>query len=532
VSGFVTGNREQGSGWRYSAAAIAAWQVLFIALLLAQALTAAIDYDEEQYVAAGFLARHLMLYRDFIYLQSPAEPLLLAAVYDIIGGYYLLTARLVTAALAILVYWLIGVLLRRYGVGQGLSVMLASIVMLSPFLDRPLATARNDILPLALFLGGLLLYLEAPKRRWTWFAAAGFCVGLAVEGKVSYVFAPIGLLVHAACLRPRLPRLGPLAAGIAIAALPGLFYLAAAPDHVWYDLVEYHMTAPFAWYQRQDQAQLLTPGYRLAALGVLLAWGSNASLTMLVVSLAAIRLYQHATDTGPAAAPPGLLGLLLAMAVLVGFQPSPTWPMYYAPVAPLLAALAASMFMRIRTFGPPALVPLLLLIAATPSLPPLGHALAALPGLARPLSWPGIAVHRQAQALARTLGAAGVTGDVATLFPSHVLDTETVRPEFASGPFFFRTADLLPPQRIALLRGASAERLDTLFDAAPPAAIVGGFAAGQWSVEMDDSLRDYALRHGYRPTALEEKELWPSGAWLYLRDTATADSGRHSANPP
>jgi hypothetical protein len=528
----VAENRAGSTGWRHSAAAIAVWQGLFVVLLLAQALTAAIDYDEEQYVSAGVLARHLMLYRDFIYLQSPADPLLLAALYGATGGYYLLTARLVSAALAISVFWLTASLLRRYGVGRGLAVMLASIALLSPFLDRPIATARNDILPLALFLAGLLLYLEAPARGRAWFAAAGLCVGLAVEAKVSYIFAPLGLLAYTAWAPGRLERLAPLAAGIAVAALPGLFYLAAAPDRVWYDLYEYHVTAPGVWYQRQGQTALLTPGYRLAALGVLLGWGSNLSLTLLVVGLAAIRLYQGAVDAKPPAAPPGLLGVLLALAVLSGFQPSPTWPMYYAPVAPLLAALAASMFMRIRVSGPPPLAPLLLVIAAVPALPPLGRALGTVPLLLHPSVWPGVVVHEQAEALARTLRAAGLPGDVATLFPSHVLDAETVRPEFASGPFFYRTADLVPPDRVAELHGASAGGLDTLFAEAPPAAIVGGFAAGQWSVEMDAGLRDYAVRHGYRRVAPDDKALWPDGAWLYLRNTATAESGRAIANPP
>ena len=517
----VQGDRDQGTAGRYHAAAISAWHVVFPLLLLARALTAPIDYDEDQYVAAGLMARHFMLYRDFIYLQPPADPLLLAGLFTLSGSYYLLVARVLTGALSTGVFVLTIALLRRYGAGRGLAVALASIVLLSPFLDRPTATSRNDILPLALFLAGLLLYLDAPQRSRSWLIAAGLCVGFAVEAKISYVFAPLALLLHAAWPRTgRVTHLVPLAAGIAIAALPGLYFLIEAHEGFLFDLLEYHMTAPTAWYLREGEGALLEPGHRLAVLAVLLAWGSNASLALLVAGLAAIRVWQGANDAAPPAAPPGLLGLLLGLAVLVGFQPSPSWPMYYAPVAPLLAALTVSMFVRTRIAGPPDLVPLLLVIAALPALPPLWARATDLVGLARPATWPGLEVHFQAAELRETIRAAGLTGDVATLFPVHVLDDDPVRPEFASGPFFFRTADLVPPDRIARLHGASADSLETLFAASPPAAILGGFAKGQWSVEMDASLDDYARHHGYRPVPLAPGELWPAGTWLYLRDAA------------
>jgi hypothetical protein len=520
----VQRNLEHGTEGRRRDAAISAWQILFVLMLLARALTGAIDYDEDQYVAAGVMARHLMLYRDFIYLQGPADPLLLAGLFSLTGGWYLLTARLLSGVLAAAVFGLTIRLVRRSGAGRGLAAALASMALLSPFLDRAIATTRNDLLPLALFLAGLLLYLEAPQRARGWAVAAGIFIGLAVEAKISYVFAPLALLLQAAWPGTgRVRQLAPLAIGLALAALPGLAYLALAPEGFLFDLIEFHRSGPAAWYLRQGQGGLLDPGHRLAVLTFLLGWGSNASLVLLVAGLAAIRLWQRAPDAAPSTASPGLLGLLLGLAVVVGYQPSPSWPMYYAPLAPLLAALAASMFGRIRPVGPPPLVPLLLVIAALPALPPLWQRIADLPGLLDPARWPGVVVHRQAAAVGDALRAAGLDGEVATLFPIHVLDAEPVMPEFASGPFFFRTADLVPPDRIARLHGTSAEGLEALFAPAPPAAILGGLASGQWPVEMDASLRDYARRHFYRPVPLDIPALWPAGTWLYLRDAAAAE---------
>jgi hypothetical protein len=494
--------------------AIRAWQVLFALMLLARALTGAIDYDEDQYVAAGVLARHLMLYRDFIYLQSPAYALLLAGLFTLTGGYYLLAARALSGMLAITVFGLTVRLLRRYGAGPGLATMLATIALLSPFLDRPVATARNDLLPLALFLGGLLLYLEAPSRPSRWAVSAGCCVGLAVDAKISYVFMPLILLLHAAWPgNGRRRQLIPLTAGLALAALPGLYYLAMTPENFLYDLLEFHMTAPTVWYRRQGVTELLGPGYRLATLALLLSWGANASLVILTAGLVVL-----GRGRGAPAGSSGLLGLLIGAALLAGFQPDVSYPMYYAALAPLLAALAASLYARLILTGP-ALVaaPLLLTLAGLPALPTLWQRLADLPELAHPAIWPGLEVHRQAMALHKMIGAAGLTGDVATLFPTHTLDADPIPREFASGPFVFRTADLLSPARITALHGAGAETIESLFAQDPPAAILGGFASGQWRDEMDASLDDYARRHSYRPISLEGSSLWPAGTWLYLR---------------
>jgi Glycosyltransferase family 87 len=497
--------------------ALVAWQALFVVLLLARALTAPIDYDEDQYVAAGVLAQQFRVYRDFIYLQPPADPWLLAAVFRLIGGYYFLLARLLTFVLAASAFGLTIGLLRRCGAGRLLATLLATIALLSPFLDRPIATTRNDILPLALFLGALLCYLRIPARGWHWPMAAGLLAGLAVEAKISYVFAPVAFLLHAAW-----PGIGgarraiALSAGIAIAALPGLYYLLQSPENFLFDLLEFHRTAPLTWYQRQDEAAILGPFYRLLVLLFLLCRYANASLLLLIVG--GILLRRHA-GASAAAAPIGLLILLLGLAAFVGFQPSPSWPMYYAPLAPLLAALAATYLASLppsRQLLAPA--PILAAIAAVLALPALVQRLADLPVLARPAAWPGLIVHREAAAIHDAVAGAGLTGDVATLFPLRVLDANSIPAAFASGPFFFRTADLVSNAKVAELHGASASSLEAQFAASPPAAILGGLAAGQWPVEMDQSLRDYARRHGYRPVPLDIPDPWPGGSWLYLRE--------------
>ena len=70
-------------------------------------------------------------------------------------------------------------------------------------------------------------------------------------------------------------------------------------------------------------------------------------------------------------------------------------------------------------------------------------------------------------------------GHVATLFPVVVMDANRVLPEFAAGPFFFRSADAYSAEQVAQLRGVGPATLETLFAVSPPAAI-GGRVRSLW----------------------------------------------------
>jgi hypothetical protein len=93
----------------------------------------------------------------------------------------------------------------------------------------------------------------------------------------------------------------------------------------------------------------------------------------------------------------------------------------------------------------------------------------------------------------------GLSGHVATLFPVVVMDANRVLPEFAAGPFFFRSADAYSAEQVAQLRGVGPATLETLFAVSPPAAIVAGFGPFRfkWNPPMDAALIDYARRSGF-----------------------------------
>ena len=69
-------------------------------VLFGAAMSSPISYDEEQYVAGAYFARDLSLYRDFISFQPPPYTWIVAAIFQVFDGWYLLVARVVTWALA------------------------------------------------------------------------------------------------------------------------------------------------------------------------------------------------------------------------------------------------------------------------------------------------------------------------------------------------------------------------------------------------------------------------------------------------
>ncbi len=477
-------------------------------------------HDEDQYVAAGAMARDLRLYAGFVFLQPPLYPLVLAGLYTLFDGQHLLVARLLTFVFAAGSIVLLLRLMTRLGAGLGLATLLAVLVLLSPFVVWPLASARNDAMPFFLLLAGVVLYVEAGAARGGLrLFVAVLLLGAAACTKVSYAFAPaiVGLHLLAVTRRGDLPaRVAWFVLGLGVAAMPALWYLAVATEGFLYGVVTYHVTAPIAWYSWEGRTAELGLGHRLVGLARLLGAGSNLAL-LLVLGWAGLCAARR-RGPPPAGLPARsglLMGGLAAGALVFGFLPSPSWPMYFAPAAPFLAACAALCVARARATpgGASRLLAPGVAIAALPAVPSLVvwiAALAALPALDR---WTGLRATQTAIAVADAMRSAGLEGPVATLYPAHVIDAARVPAVFASGPFFYRTGDLLDPARIARLRGVSPRTLDAALRADPPAAVFGGFDRG-FSDRMDRLLLEWAEREGY-----VEVELGPGvteGARLFV----------------
>jgi hypothetical protein len=74
----------------------------FAVLMAANTMAVPSNQDEQQYVTGAYFARELSLYADFLHLQGPNYPLVLSAVYGLLGSdqFFYLTARVVNFAFA------------------------------------------------------------------------------------------------------------------------------------------------------------------------------------------------------------------------------------------------------------------------------------------------------------------------------------------------------------------------------------------------------------------------------------------------
>lgn len=477
-----------------SPATIAALAVL-AAVLFAGAMAAPAHYDDEQYVAGAYFARHHALYRDFLSLQPPAYTAVVSAVFSLVGGYYYLTAKLITWVLSTGVMILLYSLLRSLGASRSASLVLLAGFLLSPFAMQAMHTGRNDIMPLFLLLAGIRLLIDAeghPNRERVLLFGAGLALGLAAATKLTYVYAgPVAALWLWRRNRAGIAALLLGGGMVALAMLPLLRDL----DLIRFALVDFHQLAPFDWYRAEGRAERLETGNKLGMLLALVIANGNATILAVgglgIGLLVARRL--RAISVPPLPPATGLVGLLLAGAAVFCFLPTPSHPMYFASLAALGCLLAGALSPGIATRARPLLLLAALLPAAPAALSPLGWCMLAL----KPENWTGIGAHRTAGEIATLMAEHRAHGPVATLYPLVALDANAVLLAFATGPFVFRSGHLYPAGRIEALNAIAPHTLETRFAATPPAAIVGGFDS-PWSRPMDAALLDYAAREGYR----------------------------------
>ncbi len=490
--------------WRRPAAVragIAAWAGFCVLLLFCGAMTRPVTYDEDQYVAAAVMAWSHLPYADFAYLQPPLYPLALAPVMALASGWYVLAARTVSFVLALGSGMLLWHLVRRLGAGPMLAMVLLTACLSSPFLIAPLANARNDGLPLLLLLAGLSVHVWAeargnedaraapPALLWAARFAAALLFGLAAETKLSYLFAPAALGVHA-LFAPR-RRLVPALLGVVAATLPAASFLVVAREEFLFGTVHYHLIAPAAWYADAGLSDLLRPWAKLRALADDVSFGGNLTLVSLALGLCLVAMARRRKWKRPGR----MLLALTGGAGVLAFQPAPSWPMYYAALAPLLACCIAHLDRVTTHVAGPARKQVLVLAAALPMVPVLGLQVLELPKLLDRTNWIGFIAHRNAQAVRDAVAANGTRGgQVATLFPLYVIDANPVRLDLATGPFVFRSGASLAPGSPGVLHALTPGTLDAAFDADPPDAVYAGLYADAWPVPMDAPLIAYAER--------------------------------------
>jgi 4-amino-4-deoxy-L-arabinose transferase-like glycosyltransferase len=482
-------------------------------VLFAAAMTGPLDYDEEHYVAGAYFARDLSVYRDFVSVQPPLYTWILSAVLDVVDDWYLLTARLVTWVFGFGACALLYSLLTSCGTGRVGAFALVVGFATSPFTEGPLVETRNDIMPLCFFLAALRLCLGADgefSRSVPRLMLSGLFAALAMAMKYTYVFAaPIlaAVLLYDEHVRREAnsvftaPRTGSFLAGAALGALPLVYSLAVHRDRFVFETLQFHLTAGFDWYQSQGFGEFVTLEHKIRSLPRQVMLRGNASILVIgAVSALAVALssrFRRISRWEPRTI--ALVGLFCGALVFATLAGPGAHAMYFAPVVALGALLAGRVYAAARPGIPPWLTAMLLIISLLPAATAYQRYGARVVRSADLGQWTGVQTHRSAVRIAQMLAQHGVSGHVATLFPVVVMDANRVLPEFAAGPFFFRSADIYSAEQVAQLHGVGPATLETLFAVSPPAAIVGGFGPFRfkWNPSMDAALIDYARRSGF-----------------------------------
>jgi 4-amino-4-deoxy-L-arabinose transferase-like glycosyltransferase len=463
-------------------------------VLVGLALLRPLDHDESQYVAAATLsARGWLPYRDYAYLQTPLQPLLLAPIAWISGSWAWPALRVVNALLGVAAVAGVRRAARVAGSSDSAALIAAALFATCDVLLFSTGTARNDALPAAMLAWALVPMVRGVRGEGSRGSAAlaGLLLSGAAAAKVSYAFPAAAYGMYALVDRRQRPIWIALGA-VPMIALVGLFAV-SLPEQFRFEVFGFPAHAPSEYYIAQGRAWKLGWGIRLLD-----------SLKFLALGPALIAAWLVASDRRPERASPvlgssvgRLLGLLIVAGMLAAVLPAPTWRQYWLPaLVPLFVRLALSW----DAHPPRRAVRVAVAVFACAGLAPSAEAL-----LVAAHGEPIAEAMRQGAAIGAALDREHDTSRVATLSPQFLPAAgRAVDPHFATGPFSFRSHNQLTgPQEMnsALI---SRDRLDTGFVHPPGAILVGG--EGPWTsgdAALDGVLETWAVTHHYRAVPVE-----------------------------
>lgn len=483
-------------------------------LVFARGIQRPLNHDEHQFLSPGaVLARHGALpYRDYPLFHLPNLVFVYAAV-ERLGIDLVLGAKLISIlATCSIIGMLVREAVRRPAFGHpagGLFVAVGGVALLifDPLFSTATGKTWNHEVPTALVFAALLLIGRAGERN-SLFASvlAGLMAGLAVGFRLT--FAPVLVpLALAAFLYP-VPLRRQLAHGIAfglcatVALAPSLYFLCTDREAFLFGNFEFprlrlrdpaneRIQKTVTWWRklRYFAKEIVVPSWPLF-------------LAFFTVAVAPAWAWLRRREGGQLAS--GVLLLTLPFFLLGCFAPSRYQYQHFYVLIPFLALgivyglqCEASSKPKVRLFGSlisvAAIVSILLGINNYRNISP---------------AW-----NKDEWATTRTRSVGGdirkhiAHGKILTLAPTYpLLGGFDIYPEFATGPFAWRSAHLVPAERRRRLHLVAPDDLDMFLASDPPAAILTGY---EDDGDLEKPLVDYARRHGYRFVRVSKRrDLW------------------------
>ena len=467
-----------------------------------------LTHDEHQHVAAGALlaGESLLPYRDFPYFHTPH----LVFVYGWLfraGGWFLLKARAFSAVCAALTA---GVLfaaawhaLRRWNPRARWIGSLSALALLlcNPLFGKASGQAWNHDPSTLCALAGAVLLLAASemKRPMPALLASGVLLGLAVGFRITWAPIALPMLGILAYARRRVVRsLAVFSAGALLGLAPLIWLFAIAPEQTVFNNFEF------------PKVNIL---FRVAT-------GEERTMTVLkkalfflreiirpelaLVALLALAAFVWWRAKNRAGDPLWLLGFvaMIPFALIGSFAPSPLFSQYfYAPVPFAILAGVLALAAAFRE-APPLRPTTSALLAGVIIASAVGaRNFSSVTDLFSPAVWVPIQGHAEAQAMRLA-----PPGRVLTLAPLPALEAGfAIYPAFSTGPFAWRVARFVAPERRARLHLVSPDELESYLRGDPPAALLLGYEK-----KSEKLLATYATTHGYlqRPFTADGMTLW------------------------
>ena len=493
---------------------------LACAFVFFRAMDRDLNHDEHQFLApAALLSREgLLPYRDYPLFHLPNLVFLYGAL-DRVTGRLLLSAKLLSAACtAAIVALCFLTATRRARAARPLERWLFGCGALVLFLSDPLTVFSacgktwNHELPAFLTVAALLCHLAAARRdSLLCMAASGVAIGLAIGTRLT--FAPLAVpfalfpLLQLLPMRRRLAHSATFTLATIAACAPSLWFLFTDREAFLFGNLEFprlrlldpentRIRQTMTWWRkvRYFAKEIIVPSWPLflgyIVLGVRPGWawlrrrgaGGQANALLLCVlpfvllgCFAPSRYqYQHYFIFAP----------LLVLGVVFGATSDPGANARRRIIAVSLAAvsLLSLLITSLREEG----------AASFAWLGRIGRPAEWFPAKMRSL---GLAIHQLAP-----------TGKVLTLAPTWVLEGGgRIYPEFATGPFAWRSAEFAAPERRRGLKLVAPADLEAFLQNDPPAAILTGVEAEK----LEKPLIAWAQAHGFRAEPLSKKRtLW------------------------